>query len=183
VSKASRAFTMLEMMVVLFLIGIIAALFAPRLTRRSPASDWKNVLDDINNLVSFTRQEAISNYKIYRLVFKTRKNKPDLVIVEEETDDEEKPDKKIYKQADFSFISAKLALNEIVKINGVYHGKEETMESNKGQGYCHVIPNGLVQDVSIHLTRFEDGGQDKATFRMSPFFGRFEYIEGHVRPG
>ena len=180
--KAVSAFTLVEMMVVIFLLGVMATTIVPRLLRRSPSVEWPNVLDDVNNLVFFARQEAIANHKLYRLTFKKSSKKSDCIMVEEEQEDPEKPQRKIFKQASSYIFNTKYTLPEETKISAVYHGREEMTAENKGQGFCHVIPDGLVQDILIHFTRATNEPQPYATFKMMPFFGKFEYLDGHVKP-
>ena len=107
----------------------------------------------------------------------------DFIAVEEENEDPEKPTRKIYEQVHSHYFNTKYQLADEIKINGVYHGREEMMEENKGQGFCYVIPDGLVQDVLVHLTRRLHGEpESRASFKITPFFGKFEYFEGHVKP-
>ncbi|MFH0898820.1 MAG: prepilin-type N-terminal cleavage/methylation domain-containing protein [bacterium] len=177
--KHLHAFTLIEIMVVIFLIGLMATMIVPRLTRKSPASAWPKVLDEINNAVLFARQEAISNQQLHRLKFKA----PHTIVVESEKSDPENPEKKIYAQVTSDYFTTKFDLSEEITINGVYVGKQETMQDNKGEGYCYVISDGLVQDVLVRLTRQEGGQASKVSLRMMPFKGVFQLIEGHVRPG
>ena len=180
--RASNVFTLIEIMVVIVLIGFVATIGLPRLFHRPPSSEWKTIVEDINNLVLFARQEAISNQKNYRLKFKSISKGIDFVVVEEEKDDPEKPDHKIYERAYSPYFNTNYILSEYVKITGVYHGKNETMADNKNEGYCFVIPDGLVQDVLVHLTRRHEGEESKASFKMMPFLGGFEYFDGFVKP-
>ena len=75
---------MIEMMVVIFLIGVMATFVIPRLAHKTPQSEWSTILYDLNNLAFFARQEAISNQAVYRLNFKSGGNAPDLIIIEQE---------------------------------------------------------------------------------------------------
>ncbi len=177
-NKSCHAFTLLEIMVVMFLLGLMATMIVPRLQRRPPSSQWKNILSDINNMVLFARQEAIANQQMFRLKFKA----PRTVVIETEKPDPEEPEKKIYGQEFSYYFTTQLGLAKSIIINGVYLGRTETMGENKGEGYCYVISNGLVQDVSVFLTRSEEGDVSKMTMKMMPFKGVFQLLEGHVRP-
>ena len=56
------------------------------------------------------------------------------------------------------------------------------LEENKQHAYCYVIPDGLVQDVLIHVTRTYKEQTSRMSLRMKPFYGMFELLEGHERP-
>lgn len=176
------AFTMVEMMVVILLIGVVVSYFLPRLNRRSPALEWSSILRDLDNLIVFTRQEAIAHQKVYRLAFKSNRNAPDEVRVEEEQDDPQKPGKKIYPLVSSYYFKTTYLFNAAIKLDGVFQGKTEMLAEQKGVAYCYVVSDGLVQDVMVHLVRKLDNQETKGSFRMNPFFGKFEFYEGSVKP-
>jgi Tfp pilus assembly protein FimT len=182
VNRSSYAFTFLEMVVVLLLIGVIATVFIPKISRRSPTAEWSNVLDDLNNLVFFARQEAISNQRVYRLVFQSRQNAPDTVRVEQENDDPEKPGRKIYTPVSSYYFSATYQFSDQLKLKAVYSGKYDTLAEQRGNAFCYVIPDGLVQDIAVQITRRIDSVETGGTYRMNPFFGKFEFYDGYVKP-
>ncbi|MFH1831716.1 MAG: prepilin-type N-terminal cleavage/methylation domain-containing protein [bacterium] len=177
VRKTSQAFTLIEMMVVVVVLGLMATVILPRMNRRSPSAEWPNILDDLNNLVLFARQEAISNQKPYRLKFRA----PRTIIVEEEKIDPENPAKKFYEWSSCGYFDTKHMLSEYITLDGVYWGKKEMMVDNKNESFCYVIADGLVQEVIVHMTRQYQGEVSKASFRMSPFIGQFEFFDGHVK--
>jgi prepilin-type N-terminal cleavage/methylation domain-containing protein len=177
VKKASHAFTLIEIMVVVMLVGMMATIGLPKLFHRSPALEWRVILEDFNNLIFFARQEAISNQKLYRLALKSNPKGLDFILVEEEKDDPEKPGRKIHERDYSPYVTTKYELSEQVRISAVYYGKTEMMAENKATGYCYVISDGLVQDVIVHLIRNYEGVESKASFRMMPFLGAFEYLD------
>lgn len=179
---ARSAFTMVEMMVVLLLIGVVASYLLPRLNRRSPAVEWATILRDLDNIIFFTRQEAIANQKVYRLAFKSNNKAPDEVRIEQELDDLEKPGKKIYQLVSSYYFTTTYLFDPAIKLDAVYLGKQEMLADQRGVAYCYVISDGLVQDVMIHLVRKLDNVETKGSFRMNPFFGKFEFYEGAVKP-
>ena len=171
-------------MVVMVVIGILATITLPRLTRKKPTSTWESITEEINNLVYYARQEAIAKYKNYRLHFKSNKYEQDLIEVEEENQDPEKPQKIIYNPVRSYYFNPKYLIPKNTNLEAFYIGKEEQFDENKGNSYCHVIPNGLVQEVLIHLSQEEDEESEKRSemsLKMSPFFGRFELSEGFLR--
>jgi len=164
-------------MVVIFLIGVMATMVLPRMFRKPPSAEWKNLLDDVNNMALFARQEAIAEQKTFRLKFKV----PRELVIEDEKENPEKPGHKFFGRTESEYFTTLMQLSEYITIKGVYLGKKEMMEDNKGEGYCYVIANGLVQDIIIHLVRDYDGVISKVSLKMKPFIGQFELLEGHVK--
>lgn len=179
---ARRAFTMIEMMVVIFLIGVVATIAIPRLAYKAPQAEWNTVLDDLNNLVIFARQEAISNQKVYRLTFNQNGKRPDSVVIEREGVDPEKVGKKIYTSVDSYYLKTRYEFHPSIKLRAFYQGKREQINSGDGDTHCYIIPDGLAQDVLIHLSKIENNVESKVSFKMMPFCGKFELIDGFVRP-
>lgn len=180
--KASRAFTLIEIMVVVVIVGIMATLILPRLTRRPPSSEWPIVLDDLNNLIYFARQEAISHQKLHRLYFQKKGKEGTTVTVQVEKQDPEHPEKNLFEAVDSGYFSTTYKLSEFIQIDNIFHGKHDEWAEGNGKASCYVVPNGLVQDVLIRLTRNYDGEASKVSFRMKPFLGKFDLVQGHIRP-
>ena len=177
----AKAFTLLEILLVMVVIGIIATMTIPRLIRKDPSSNWESVTDEMNNLVYYARQEAISNQNVYRLHFKENDDGKNIVQVEVEAIDKEHPDKKIYNPIKPYYFTPTYKFPESIEISAIYHGKEEELSGNRQHAYCYVISNGLVQETTIHLLRKENNKESKVSLKMLPFFGRFELLEGFVK--
>ena len=167
------------MVVIIFMTTIITT----KLLKKEPESTWPVILGEFNDLIYFARQAAIANQNNYRLLFKSnKKDEKDFVVVEQEEDDPEKTDKKIYKQVDSEYFQTKYNLPKNVKMEGFYRGKKEQFEDNKGIAYCYIIPNGLVQDAMIYLKRKVDDEIFNSTLKVIPFLGRFEFYEEFLKP-
>lgn len=175
-------FTLLEMMVVMLLIGVVATFLLPRLMKRSPLVEWKTILSDMNDLALFARQEAITNQKIYRLVFCSNQQGVDEITIEDEQDDQERPGKKKFMPVFSFYFSTKYRFAEQVKIKAVFLGKQEMIENQRGVAYCYIIPDGLVQEVLVHLIRKIDNVETGASFAINPFDGRFQLYDGFIKP-
>jgi len=181
--KSLNAFTLIEIMVVIVLIGILATLVMPTFTHKEPSSEWPNILDDLNSLILFARQESIANQRVYRLSFRANgSTEQDYIVIEEELDNPEKIGEKIYKQAYSVYFSTKYILPQAIKIKGVYIGKELIFSDEKGKAEAHVIPDGLVQEAIVNLSRKVDNVESNASFKVMPFFGKFEYFDGLIKP-
>lgn len=177
-----QAFTMIEMMVVIFLIGVLAIITIPRLAYKNPQSEWNTILYDLNNLVLFARQEAIANQRTYRLNFKVNGNKPDMVRVERKDQDPENPVKQIFTLVTSYYLKTEYQFHTSVKIKAFYLGKKNVLDTTDGETCCYIIHDGLVQDIILHLVRTEKGVESKASLRMLPFYGKFELFDDFIRP-
>lgn len=172
------AFTFFELMVVLLLIGVVTTIFAPRLMRRPLQSEWRTITDDFNTMALFARQEAIIHKKVYRLAFKSNTSAPDLVWIEEENDDPEKPKHKIYTAVSSYYFNTRYQLAEQVKLKAVRLGKHDMLGDEHGVAYCFIKQDGLIDDVTVQLTRKIDAVESSVILKMNPFMGRFELLEG-----
>jgi type II secretory pathway pseudopilin PulG len=182
ISKNRAAFTLFETMVVITLIMVITAFTAPRLFRRAPAVEWKNITDDLNNLVLFARHNAIEERRPLRIVFRSLANERDTVTVEEPIDDPDRPGRVKYQPIASYYMTTTYRLADSVKLKAVYYGKREILADQHGVAYGVVTPDGLVQDIVVHMTRILNGVESGGTFKMNPFFGTFEFYDGLLRP-
>jgi hypothetical protein len=172
------AFTFFEIMVVLILIGVVTTIFAPRLIRRPLKTEWHTITDDFNTMALFARQEAIIHKKVYRLAFKSNPNAQDLVWIEEENDDPEKPKRKIYTAISSYYFNTRYQLADQVKLKAVRSGKRDLLSDEHGVAYCSIKQDGLIDDITVQLVRKIDSIETAATLKMNPFLGRFELQEG-----
>jgi prepilin-type N-terminal cleavage/methylation domain-containing protein len=170
----SAAFTLIEVLLVVVVIGIMATMTIPRLTRKPPTAEWETVLDELNNLVYYARQKAISSQQVYRLHFESTGKLHDIVQVEIEKDNPEKPGQKLYLPEKSYYFNPIYKFPAEITIQAVYHGKKNMLEEHNNHAYCYIIPNGLVQDISLHLERTQEEETTKKVFKTSPFFGKFE---------
>ena len=163
-------------------MGIIASIFLPRLSRRPTTAEWPSITQDLNNLALFARQESLANHQVYRLAFVSNPKGTDSVRVEQEKADPENPSHKKYDLVFSYYLPTTYNFNAAVKLKAVYVGKTNMLDEQRGVAHCYIIPDGLVQDVTVHLVRHIDAVETSATFIMNPFFGRFEFNEGLIRP-
>lgn len=171
--KPSQAFTLIEVLIVIAIFGFMANMITSRLGRRPPSSEWPTVLDTVNSLIFFARQEAISTQKIHRIAF-FRKGKEVSMSVEVQKPDLEHPEKEIFEPATCPYFSVTQKVSECITIDTISHGKYDEWAERNGKAYCHVIADGLVQETIIRLTRSYKGNESKVTFTMMPFLGKFE---------
>jgi len=171
--RATLGFSLIEIMIGLMIIGIGASLVVPRLIRRSPAIEWSALNQDLTDLLCFVRQEAIRTQKVHRLTFDKKKK----TIVAEYRDGEEKPGVPRFVPAQSTYFSAFYEFPDQISFGRVSQGKKDLFEEHRGKAWCYVVPNGLVQDISVELVRDDHGQVQKKTFEAAPFLGVFTDTE------
>ncbi len=181
-STNKRAFTLIEIIVVLGIVAFVMAIISPRLFRKKDQVKVETIFREFNNLLSIARQEAVSNQKICRLRIKAYKNLPVVVSIEEMEVDPEKENKLISKTIFSEYLKTEYILPQNIKIEAVYLGKQNLLEEKKGEAFCYISTDGLVQDILIHIAKVKDDLQEKYTFKTDPFLGEFLFLDGFLRP-
>ncbi|MDQ5890972.1 MAG: hypothetical protein QG604_846 [Candidatus Dependentiae bacterium] len=163
------AFSLIEIMIGLAIIGIGASMVMPRLLRRSPTIEWPALNQELNNILYFARQEAITTQKVHRLTFNKKKRS---ITVEAREGDTEKGVPK-YVSVYSTYFTAEYEFPEQITLEWVKLGKKDLFDEHKGIAWCYVVPNGLVQDVSVKLVRDDRGAISSKVFNAAPFLGTF----------
>jgi len=182
--RSAPAFTLLELLGVLFLGGLLISLLAPLISRRRSLETWDSVQDHLNQVMVFARQEALTKRKLCRVVFQHVTRDQDSIFVEEEYPDPDEPQnafKRRFRPVTSDFIPMPLMLSAERRIRAVYRGKENILPEPQGQAYAYVIPDGLVQEVSVHVVKTEEKIEELAVFDLNPFLGTFERRESQFK--
>lgn len=158
---------MLEILIAILIIGIGASLVMPRLTRRAPSSEWSVVEDELNNLLYFARQEAITTQKVHRVAFDKRRR-----MIEVEVDvGEGKPGERLYEPARSTYVTSEYELPPGVDFVSLRRGKKDLFSERRGIGYCAVMPQGLIEQATLTLVREHNDDQSQRAFEIEPFLG------------
>ena len=99
-----------------------------------------------------------------------------------EEDDPEKPGAKIFVPSTSYYFKPEYTFPKEIKLYEIYQRRQEQLSENKGKAYCYIIPDGLVQDILIHLVRKYEDQESKASLQMVPFFGTVELFKGFKKP-
>lgn len=143
----------------------------PRLVRRSPAVEWPALQQELNNLLYFARQEAITTQKVHRLTFNKKKRSVSVEV--RDGDVENKPGVPQYSPVHSTYFASEYEWPEQVHCEWVKLNKKDLFDEFKGMAWCYVVPNGLVQDISVKLVRNEHGATSHMVFTAAPFLGSF----------
>ncbi len=171
VRQSLPAFSLIEILIGLFIIGVGASVLLPRLTRRSPNLEWPALQQELNNVLYFARQEAITTQKVHRLTF--NKKKRTVTVEARDGDVENKPGVPHYGPVASTYFTTEYEWPEQITCEWVKLNKKDLFDENKGMAWCYVVPNGLVQDVSVKLVRNEHGVTTHMVFTAAPFLGAF----------
>lgn len=169
-TKHLPAFSLLEVLIVVFIIGVAASMVMPRLLRRSSAIEWTSIRDELNNMLYFARQESITSQKIHRLNF----NRSERLITVEVEAGEKKPGEPLYEPVYSHYFTSRYELPEQLSLITLKLGKKELFSEHKGRGWCYVLPHGLVEDVALTIERTDKDETQTRTFTVGPFLGVFE---------
>lgn len=157
----------------------------PRLVRRAPSSEWPTIRDELNNMIYFARQEAITSQIVHRLVFApkqgeiyveklVKKNVGKNSSVSVATSSGKKQEKDLFEKVHSHYFTSNYMLPEAVSITSLKRGKKDLLPEGKNpRGYCYVVPHGLVESLTLVLTRTEDESSELQEFNMEPFLGKF----------
>lgn len=176
------AFTLIELLAVIFLVGLLASLMGPLLHRKKPQETWEIFHDHLNQLASFVRQEAITKRRVYRLVFEQKQNKQARIFVEEEYQDLDHADKKLYRLVEPIDTPTKLMLEYGRSLRAVYVGRQNALSDQAAAAYCFVIPDGMMQPVTVQVVKAGKGAEEIVSFQLNPFLGTFDRYEGKLKP-
>ena len=176
-SVRNAGFSLLEILVVMFIIGLGASFVMPRLVRRAPNIEWPNVRDEMNNMLYFARQEAITTQKVHRLVFDQKKR----VLTVQVDAGKDSKGKHRFTQTESMYFTSTYELPEQLSLRSVTMGKKQLLEESKDRkAYCYVVPHGLVQAVEVTFDRNGIGDEERKAFmkiKVAPFLGSFEVME------
>ncbi len=161
--RKTKGYTFIELTVVIFLIGLTLVLTVPRFRYSIVTDDLKATVRQMIGTIRGLRNEAIREYKIYRLHFDLESNR----LWVESTSMTEEERAEAYKKA--------FQLPEGVRILDVW--RRETGKKMAGQTAIHFTKKGYVERSIIHLAA-EDGR--KFTLVLSPFLGKVKVHEKYV---
>jgi|GEM_PF-2491523 len=174
----AKAFTLIEVMIGVVIIGIGASLVMPRLLRRSPALEWPAIQQELTSLLYFAKQEAIVSQTVHRLTFAQKKRS--IVVEKEMPADAEQRDKegkikKVFVPATSPYFETTYTLPESISFLYLKKEKKDLFDDNKGMGWCYVMPSGLLQPLTLCLERAAEQGEkaQKKIYETAPFLGTF----------
>ena len=171
----SCGFTLIEVLVTMVIVGIMVAM-APRVFRREPKKNIYYVKSHLDRLVDLARQDAIVKGTVHRIVF-TFKN----VTLQKEDFDKERPHLRTFNPYKSVYLNTSYDFPSFVELRAVFLGRKEMLEEGGGSAFVYVETDGMVQPAFVQLSLNKNGVENRYTFKLQPFLGKFEIIEGWVK--
>lgn len=175
--KIKNGFSLIEVLVVLFLVGIMAAVMIPNFQGRQPRQEREQFINRLNGLVQFGWQSAIMTHKLHRVFFDFKKNK---VRLEVEAGGKDIKGEQKFVPVSSAYVSHEVTIPEQLKVkNFMIEGKEEISSGfHLKVAWFFIVPDGLTQDVVINMTDTKDTiGSDKVRqvgLVLNPFLAQFK---------
>ncbi|MDY6986543.1 MAG: hypothetical protein SWQ30_00645 [Thermodesulfobacteriota bacterium] len=161
--KPSQAYTLVELTVVIFMIGLMLALTIPRIQHNLLSDDLKVATRRMIAMVRNLRDMAVRDQKVYRLHFDMESNRLwvewDAITLEEQEQARENA----------SVLPGEVRILDICR--------RQTGKKDMGEVAIHFIPRGYVEYAVIHLGRDEERAH---TIVLSPFVGTIKTHDTYV---
>jgi prepilin-type N-terminal cleavage/methylation domain-containing protein len=172
--KATQGFSLLEVVAVVILLAIIAAITLPRLIkRRVPVR--QQLLQQLNHLSRTAQLNAMMTGKLHRVIFDP---KNDRVNIEMESDKRDSQGAIQWNPLKIPYVKTSVQLPKNVEIDRfLIKGKNMVRQGEGIQltgAWFYIIPEGMVQEVTI-------GFRDRDTLRafsysINPFTAVFNLL-------
>lgn len=175
-----KAFTLIELMVVMVVMGLMTAIAVPAFRRLLPRNERKNFIAELSALTSFGWRNAITTNTMHMVLFDLKKNQVRLGSVK--TGETEKGSCGEPKSTTIkgSYIQSSIQIPKNLKFQQFFIEGVDEMSRVKAESLCawfFIMPNGLAQEVTINLVDTKDtkAGKSRAvSLVLNPFTAQFK---------
>lgn len=165
-------FTIIELVVVIAIIGLMAAIALPNLFKPTASKERKVFIAELNGLLYQAWQEALTSHKMTTVEFNFDKNSVTLERVE--GFDGEKPKRVPVKS---EFVSSTLNWPEHFEVKSFYLEGNE-VRSAGDTTFFYIMPDGMSQDIIINFYDTKDTLADESprpvSLVLNPFVVQFK---------
>ena len=168
-SKVERGFTLIELALVLFVIGLVLAVTFPKLAGFG-RGDLKQATRHLIRTVQVLVDRAEATKRLYRLNYDLEKQEYWATVLQPVSDE----------AVEFVPVGTVL-LKRAVLPDPIRFSDVTTLRQGKvteGEAYTQFYPNGLVERTLFHLTDEKQG--ETLTLIVQPLTGRVKVLEGYV---
>ncbi|MCK5633145.1 type II secretion system protein [bacterium] len=148
-------FSLLELMVAIVLIGLMAAIVVPRLTKKGPKEEREKFIQNINVLTRHALKNAITNQKNQRIEFDFSPEKR-IIFVTESSGKKDQEGKELFQPIKKSYSLQQLKIPSHFSFKNFYvEGFDEFSKAGSGRNvtgvWFFIVPDGLSQSVIINF--------------------------------
>ncbi|OGW42104.1 MAG: type II secretion system protein GspH [Nitrospirae bacterium GWD2_57_9] len=164
ITRGSRGFTLIEIVVVIAILAIMITLIAPRLGEIGEAN-LKRSARHLTGMIRFLHEEAQVRKKIYRLMFDIQDGRYWAEVLTQTSDNTQE------------FRRVQSALAGEGSLSGQTTFRDIKVTGRPDETYMLFTPDGWVEHTMIHL---RDGSEDDFTLFVKPLTGNTELLDGYV---
>jgi prepilin-type N-terminal cleavage/methylation domain-containing protein len=171
------AFSLIEILVVLFIIGLLGSIVIPNFQTATPRAEREQFITKLSSLTQFGCQQALITQKIHRLYFNL-KTRTIALQIEREIDN-----KKKFTSPESNLVESEFEYPEQFEIKQFIIEGFDELKRFAGSGtdttWFYLVPNGMTQDAKIIFTDKKDtlGGRPRTTtLHINPFNGHFRVL-------
>jgi len=174
-----QGFTLIELMIVIAIIGMIAAVAIPNFRGRTPTYERNAALAKLNGLARFAWQNALTENKMHRVAFKLPGDVSLLIAT-----GDYKLDEPVFMPLERDYAHTTLKWPEQLEIKQFLIDQKDAMREiagAKGTIWFVVMPDGLAQNVIINFIDTKDvlpdGTPKKFGLVLNPFSSQFKLYD------
>lgn len=178
-----KAFTFLELVIVMAIVGILLSIAIPNFMSRRPVYARKQFVDHLNALLQVAWQDTVVTGKLHRITFDISKR---AVTAEVQTNKKTATDEYVFTSMTSRYLNATYQWPEnTFEFKNFYVNKRDelnlTLSDKKGKIWFFIVPDGLAQPVIINMVETAQNGLEFALV-LNPFSVQFKEYDTLQRP-
>ncbi|OGB96855.1 hypothetical protein A3F06_00580 [candidate division TM6 bacterium RIFCSPHIGHO2_12_FULL_36_22] len=178
-------FTLIEIMVVMVLIGIMAAVMVPTFRRSTPDQQRFKKISALNELMQNAWQNAIVTDKLQKIEFNF--GRQTIMLTQAKEGGLKEVDEQKFEPVGNNVTLNQLSWPEDYRIVNFYIGDKDQMRFGEREtAWFFVVPDGLAQSVIINFV--DDKASEASEFTvnvslvLNPFYVQFKEYNEFQRP-
>lgn len=177
---------LVELMLAIALLGVVAAIVVPNLTKKNPKEVRKRFFISLNAFTKFAWQKAVITGKVQRVEFDLDAKRVTMMESSGKLDQEGKPG---FQPVRSDYIKTTLKIPATFSFKNFYVESFDEMArstvSETGAVWFYIVPEGLSQSVIINLVDISDkvGGKGRPVgLVLNPFSAQFKVYDVFKTP-